>query len=192
MKKEKKEKEDDSWKKALRNQITKIKAEGTKREEKYSNKISESKAREERYKKDIQTKANTQKQLEHEKRKIESKISPAYYKNTDYDSHTKRINQLGVSQKYLEEARQKEKREQFKQKVYKAGSRIESGVHRALESATTRLGHQLKQRVIARKILKPNKMEVHIRERVPESNWTDKNIFFKDNYQKEKRSMILE
>ena len=50
----------------------------------------------------------------------------------------------------------------------------------------------IKARIISRKILKPNKMEVHIRERTPENVWEKQNMFFKGNYEKEKRSMFLE
>lgn len=48
---------------------------------------------------------------------------------------------------------------------------------------------KLGERVIARKIFKPNKMSVHIKERTPAPY---EPIFFKNNFEKEKRSMFLE
>jgi len=77
-------------------------------------------------------------------------------------------------------------------KRYISGSKIESGVHMALESSTAKLGQQLKQRVISRKILKPNKIIVHIPDKKIESSWDDENRYFKGQFNKEKRSMFLE
>jgi len=174
----KKEKEDDSWKKSLRNQITKIKSEGKARE----NKINE------RYNKAFDNSVEANRKLDlivknADKKQISSPKEYSKYKREIESAH------FDVKEA---QANVRKERGSTARKVGIIGSKIESGVHRALESATSRLGQALKQRVISRKILKPNKMEVHIKERVPESNWTDKNIFFKDNYQKEKRSMFLE
>lgn len=148
---------DKSFAKRLSSSITKIKEEGKAREEKYA-KISQAR---------IRNRADVYSQAE--KKTI---TTPQEYK--EYKQRLQDVKNISTT------------KERFKQRVYKTGSRIETGVHAALESATSKLGQQLKQRVISRKILKPNKMEVHIKERMPESNWTDKNIFFKDNYQKKK------
>jgi len=187
--------------------ISKIKSEGKVREEKFSERLKdreESSAQAEKAQSIVfsgsrnafLSKSNTVTQLY----KQINKPTTSQEKKEEYKKKIIKLEKdLSSIQKNKDEVRketkwvhEQEKKERFKQKLFGYGSRIETGINVALESATSKLGQALKQRVVSRKILKPNKMEVHIKERVPESNWTDKNIFFKDNYQKEKRSMFLE
>jgi hypothetical protein len=146
--------------KILASRISKIKEEGKAREEKY---IKQSQAK-------IKNRADVYSQAENK-----NITTPKEYKA--YKQRLQEVKNISAT------------KERIKKGIYKAGSRIETGVHAALESATSRLGQQLKQRVIARKILKPNKMEVHIKERTPAPYVP---IFWKDTFNKEKRSMFFE
>jgi len=71
-------------------------------------------------------------------------------------------------------------------KIYK------HSVQGKIDNLGNRFYKQLQQKIVSRKVLKPNKMSVHIKERKPESSWNDENRFFKGNFEKEKRSMFLE
>lgn len=126
--------------KALGSQISRIKSEGKSREDSYN---KSQKAKIEKYE------------------KLRADLSDRVYKKQG------NVNSRPQGERAIKRLQSKENIERLKSKVYTAGSRIETGVSTVLERATSKIGQAMRQRIISRGIVRPEKSSITIKNNKP-------------------------
>ena len=121
-----------------------------------------------------------------------------YYEKPSFEKYKKEVSKTedkNLRKELYKEQKKQEQKYVTQQAQIRLGSipsKNRERVERIAKNVGKYIDKKLKERVISRKILKPNKIQVHIKERNPENVWEKQNMFFKGNYEKEKRSMFFE
>jgi len=97
----------------------------------------------------------------------------------------------GVEGAELRMLRKREIKKKQEKELYERKHPIETKAEKAVERVTKKIGKALKKKVISRRILKKDKMSVHIPEFKAPSILGEPNQFFKNEWEETKRSMFL-